>query len=480
MTKANENVTDNKMSETEKKKESALDHKRKMDRERLAKKRALARSTVAGDKAQKAKQNAEQARTRAKDAPQREAEKAQRLKEKKSMTIKAYNVEKKFVDTIKDEVSKAKTLINEGGDPASINFQPVSEATHKYIYGIEDMKNAEDLIKAVYSAHQRYDPPLKKRPSITTLRDYVNNKIRLVFARMFPDKIGEYNPLDLNWLKEYKKVIAIPEVKMDIVSSIISVTKYIHGFQGEVLNAYGAELTRLKKIQDDKGESGVSSAKDAENLMPWLNILELRPNIKAKGTLRQLVIFDLYTKLPPRRKQAYALLVLTKDKTTVQLKNMDPNYNYANMITKTNSNKKLAPQNYRIKTILLNKYKTSEKYGQYIMEDLDGDFPVDLSDLMVKYINEFHIDSGNPVFGTKDKEFYHKTSWRDLDTLLKKFSGKAMTATSLRKSFVSFQMKLISTQKGMVVDADRKKLAKYLGHSFQVLGNYMKTDIGEP
>ena len=53
--------------------------------------------------------------------------------------------------------------------------------------------------------------------------------------------------------------------------------------------------------------------------------------------------------------------------------------------------------------MIINKYKTSKRYGTYIRTVI----PEKLSNLLAKYIEEQEIKNGEPLFGTEQKNIIH-------------------------------------------------------------------------
>jgi integrase len=179
----------------------------------------------------------------------------------------------------------------------------------------------------------------------------------------------------------------------------------------------------------------------------------LEDEVKKTDTnpVENLVIYYLYTQLPPRRLEFGSLVI--------QIENQFENNKKTNYVI-------LDPKLKVVKKIILNTYKTSKKYGPYVIDNV----PEKLSRAIVDLIKEQGYTTGEHLFmNSKGKPYGNSFSSR-IKEVFERAIGKPTTLNNLRHSFISFHLKNnpTSKQKGI--------WATQMGHSTDTQSLYNRLD----
>jgi hypothetical protein len=238
-------------------------------------------------------------------------------------------------------------------------------------------------------------------------------------------------------------------------ASLVKILRDFTDNEDEAIEFYSTEMTEAKAIVDKQVAENKKTSKEQERWLDWSEVTKVSPaNIKND---QQRLIYLLYTNIPPRRTE-YRLLQIT-NATAQQLKN-------------TTS----FPGNYIVLTpagnitrIVLNEYKTVDKYGQFVVPLTKSST---LKTQLKKYITDKGLKAGDYLF---PPTLRFESGWSKAvrDTFLE-VVGKSLNINMLRKIYVSYINELPPNQRTQKI---LQEVASAMGTSLdQISGAYTKVD----
>ena len=312
-----------------------------------------------------------------------------------------------------------------------------------------DKQNLIDLIK-------------KNRPNVkeTTIKMYVSNLLKLM-------KLFDLE--DLTFLKDINKVEDKLKnlhytTRRNYLNAII-VYLLAKDKEDKLIEEYVDIRDKLNKQYEDEQATGVISDKQKENFVDISEINnminEMNKEIKDKkirtketltakdkNLLMVYTLYNIYTRIPLRNDLAGMIVINKREYNKLTDKQKEEN-NYL-VINKNNM------------YMVLNQYKTSSKY-----KELNIDIPKDLERLLRQYIKIngmgvlFKSSTGKPITRNALSQLLLKWS--------KKYMGKSISTTMLRKSYLSSKYGKMKEE----LEADNF----VMGHSKGVAMNtYIKKD----
>jgi len=312
-----------------------------------------------------------------------------------------------------------------------------------------DKQNLIDLIK-------------KNRPNVkeTTIKMYVSNLLKLM-------KLFDLE--DLTFLKDINKVEDKLKnlhytTRRNYLNAII-VYLLAKDKEDKLIEEYVDIRDKLNKQYEDEQATGVISDKQKENFVDISEINnminEMNKEIKDKkirtketltakdkNLLMVYTLYNIYTRIPLRNDLAGMIVINKREYNKLTDKQKEEN-NYL-VINKNNM------------YMVLNQYKTSSKY-----KELNIDIPKDLERLLRQYIKIngmgvlFKSSTGKPITRNALSQLLLKWS--------KKYMGKSISTTMLRKSYLSSKYGKMKEE----LEADNV----VMGHSKGVAMNtYIKKD----
>lgn len=165
-----------------------------------------------------------------------------------------------------------------------------------------------------------------------------------------------------------------------------------------------------------------------------------------RSTKKNLALYSLYTKIPPRRVQDYRIMKIGKD--------TDPtNFNYLDL-EKSN--------------LIFNLYKTSDKYGQYI-----SNIPKDLEKILKEYIQEYNLEEGDFLFHSSTKNKHYEThSFSKVVSNAFQTIGKKIDVNAIRHAYATHVLSEKMSQNEL------EKIGKAMGTSrMELIETYNKLDL---
>jgi hypothetical protein len=250
--------------------------------------------------------------------------------------------------------------------------------------------------------------------------------------------------------------------KIVYIGAVSAILRRLHGFDKEHAE-YSKRYTNIHQEYDEDRKHNKLSNSERERFLKWPQVMEkFYSELKSRSrtiTLRELSLYGIYTVLPPRRIMDYSLMKVSwNKKKAVDETKLDKEYNY---LVLTKSGKPLK--------MIINKYKTSKRYGTYIRTVI----PEKLSNLLAKYIDEQDIKNGEPLFGTEQKKHYtHGGFSRMVGDLFLKVTGKRASINILRHSAITH---FLGSKKRTV--KEREDFAKEMAHSINMQSLYDRLDV---
>lgn len=328
-----------------------------------------------------------------------------------------------------------------------------------------DMDN-EEVVQA-FAENERKNPRnLKKTASEKTFRKYLTdiNKIRKDYFGITDKKLKVFN--DFEFLRDTDKVLQILKDNYShtttsystMVNSISSILARLNNYNDIYNNVYkplNIELAIKKKTEQLDSENKLTE-KEKQNFMTWDKIVSLENAVKNTNInpVENLVIFYLYTQIPPRRLE-YGSLV-------IQIENQFEDDNKTNYVVLDSKLK-------TVKRIILNSYKTSKTYGKFVIENV----PKKLSEAIAELIKEQDYKAGENLFmNTKGKAYENSFSSRLKDVFVQAVN-KPITLNILRHSFVSYHIR------GNISNKKKTEYAMAMGHSLETQDLYRRYEEEE-
>jgi hypothetical protein len=253
--------------------------------------------------------------------------------------------------------------------------------------------------------------------------------------------------------------------KIVYIGAVSAILRRLHGFDKEHAE-YSKRYTNIHQEYDEDRKHNKLSNSERERFLKWPQVMEkFYSELKSRSrtithlTNRELSLYGIYTVLPPRRIIDYSLMKVSwNKKKAVDETKLDKEYNY---LVLTKSGKPLK--------MIINKYKTSKRYGTYIRTVI----PEKLSNLLAKYIDEQDIKNGEPLFGTEQKKHYtHGGFSRMVGDLFLKVTGKRASINILRHSAITH---FLGSKKRTV--KEREDFAKEMAHSINMQSLYDRLDV---
>ena len=218
---------------------------------------------------------------------------------------------------------------------------------------------------------------------------------------------------------------------------------------------YRENMMEIKKVVDQIVLENKKTNKETERWLSWPDVKKV--NVAGIKNDVQRLIYLLYTDIPPRRAEWRTLKITNA--TAQQLKNM-----------------KSYPGNYVVITpagnltrIVLNEYKTVDKYGQYIVPLTRSST---LKTQLKKFIQDNKLKEGDYLF---PPTLRFESGWSKAvrDTFLE-VVNKSLNINMLRKIYVSYINELPPNQRTQKI---LQEVATAMGTSVdQISTNYTKVN----
>lgn len=369
------------------------------------------------------------------------------------------NIEQRIIDMVKEKKIK----------PIDLQFESpiLKDQIQSMLVVINDSMTNDQVLDA-FEENEINNP---RNQNFTATRDtfkrYLDRVqfIRRLYYNIDNPKIKVYN--DFDFLRDSDKILKI--IKDNSPNSNTYST---------TINAISATLGRLKNYQDiykqvymplnttiaiqkkeeQKNKENNLNDDEKQNYLPWNKIIKLETQVKQtqNNTNENIAIFYLYTQIPPRRVADYEALKIAIDNKDFVPKKSE---NYVLLNQKIN----------KVEKIILNKYKTSKKYKQFVVEQV----PTKLSDSIINLITEKNYQPNDFLFQNEKGKRYGQGFSSRIKRVFVDSANKGITANILRHSYISHALK------GKVSLLKKEQIANAMGHSVAMQAEYERFNIDE-
>jgi hypothetical protein len=220
-----------------------------------------------------------------------------------------------------------------------------------------------------------------------------------VYKQYTKNKNPNCGAKDFDWLNDADKIIKFilskrykrqrkakdgslyydPSTLITHIQNMATVTSVLKGFE-QSWKSFGEKSTELRNAEKDASKDNQFKKKELAKFVPWKKLS--KAYTKTDNNYYKAVM-AVYTLIPPRRVEA--MQRLTRRPTGQGwAEKKDTNY-----------------YDSKKKEIVLNKYKTFKKYGRWVLK-----VPPKLATILNKWIKEYDIEPGQPIF-PKDKGGYY-------------------------------------------------------------------------
>lgn len=365
------------------------------------------------------------------------------------------NIEERIFNMVKEQKIK----------PIDLQFQ--SPLLQNEIQSILTIINDSMTNEQVLDAFEQNELNNPINPaSRDTFKKYLNQiqVIRRLYYNIDNPKIKVYN--DFEFLKDTDKVLKIIKNNFSsnsntystAINAISATLGRLRDYQ-DVYNTVYMPLNKslsIKKQTEQKSKEHILDDNEKTNYLPWDKIIKLESLVKKTQNPENIAIFYLYTQIPPRRVADYEAL-----KIAIDNKDFIPNNSENYVLINQKQNK--------VEKIILNKYKTSKKYKQFVIEQV----PKKLSDSIINLIIEKNLQPNQFLFQNEKNKRYAQSFSSRIKQVFLESANKGITVNILRHSFISYALK------GKVSLLKKEKIAKEMGHSVAMQAEYERFNIEE-
>lgn len=356
------------------------------------------------------------------------------------------------------------TMINEQKhSPVPIHFEThiQKDEIEPVLVDINNSMTNEQVVDSFYENDQRNPKSAKGGASRGTFEGYLS-AINTIRKKYFGIKKSTRSTVfnDFEWLRDTDRVLEIlksyeknTKSYSTMVNAISATLGRLNHYHQLYINVYKPLNIKLAKLKDEEqlNTNNLLSEKEKKLFLPWDKILELEDAVKNTNInpIENLAIYYLYTQLPPRRLEYGSLIIQIEGEFE---NNKKKNYVVLDKKLKT------------VKKIILNTYKTSEKYGPYVIDNV----PEKLSDAIVNLIKEQDYKAGDHLFmNSKGKPYGNSFSSR-LKDVFDQAINRPITLNILRHSYITYFINNNTTT------LKKKMIANQMGHSTNMQDLYKR------
>jgi len=302
-----------------------------------------------------------------------------------------------------------------------------------------------------------------------TLRKYIEsigriykgmtgNKFDCTNFTFLRNSVGVINYIEK---RKFRGKLSSDGTKRNYYNAIRSILGRLEGY-GTVNQVYQNMLNSYtEKVDKARGENRMNE-KETQNYIPWPQIVKYNDPF---WTDEALLLFKLYTSIPPRRIKDYSLMKYVKGKSVPVVKGMDKNYNY---LVLNNNKNPIA--------LVFNNYKTKKAYGQFVVDLVQSDGKPhfrysEIRKVAKKAFIETDSKSGELVFPSANGRVIRDFTRTWLYYLFRD-TKKKIGVNDLRHSFLTH----LHRSNSNMTDNTIKLFASYMGHSASMSRSYRRVD----
>jgi hypothetical protein len=380
---------------------------------------------------------------------------------------------KKLAQEIKTELIKSLNSKDEIEIPTIVRL--IKGRVKKNQIELDNTTTKNSLIDAILKANS----DMKR----DTIRQYVSD-VGNIYAKMF-NKTFKYNNFD--WLKNDEKVVDFINDYYENISSrrtnisrIYNLLPFLAGLD-YLIDRYKGYKKSIDDQYDIEREEGKLTEAEKKLWLPWTTIKQ-KVNDNLVEDTRHSLLTKLYTEIPPRRTRAYSLLkVIKSGLTESKLKSneaipeswvkSEQEINNDRGLKYSDYNYAIFKQNKLVK-IILNQYKTSGKYGTYVIK-----IPQSIQKASKDYISESKLVTGSPLFPNNKSDHYTNQGFSGyIKSVFEKYTDKKIGSNILRHSFITDW----SVKNPNPTLREQTEIAKQLGHKKEQFQQYKRFVENDP
>lgn len=334
---------------------------------------------------------------------------------------------------------------------------------------IRNISNSKKLVDKLYQINSFSIIPGKEQKQIkkSTLTNYLK-RINTLYMKIDT----EYEFFDFKWLDDYTKIEKF--IYSNFTSSTNNYFIAIYSILGRLGNRYEKTAEKYRDLmtqsnieQGEKRGENLLNEKEKSNWVDWTNLKNYNDE---SWTDEAKLLHALYTDIPPRRNLDYALLKLARKKSVPEAMKLSKDFNY--IVTNKKGNNPIA--------IILNRYKTADKYGTYVINLIEPDSLPYFKYSRIKKITKLLIENedmknGDFIFSNSKGESYGKDFGKNFINNIFKNTGKNISVNVLRHSFITYLLSKINLS--TISDNTLKKISLALGHTPAMLLSYRKINV---
>jgi hypothetical protein len=378
----------------------------------------------------------------------------------------------KLAQEIKSELIKSLNSKEEIKVPTIVKV--IKDRVKKTQIEVDNTTTKNSLVDAILKAN-----PDMKRDTITQYVKDVGNIYNKMFKKQF-----KYNNFD--WLKDDEAVMdhindyySNISSKRTNIGRIYNLLPYLAGLD-YLVDRYKGYKKSVDDIYDKEKEKGKLTEVEKKLWLPWTTIKE---KVRSVSNPRDSLLTKLYTEIPPRRTRAYCLLKVIKGKVSEsKLKSNDiiPD-NWVKSGQEINNDRGSSYNHYnyavfksgKLNKIILNQYKTSNKYATYEIKDISAS----IKEASKLYLSEAKLDTGEPLFGNNQGNHYTSQGFSGhIKDVFEKYTGKRIGSNILRHAFITDW----SIKHPNPTVAQKNNVAKQLGHRSSQFDLYKRFVLEDP
>lgn len=335
----------------------------------------------------------------------------QKYKNKNKEKIKEYN--KKYQENIKEQKAEIRNKIKDERDEnIKIEIEKIPKISKK------PKPNNDNIGKTTIDDYIRKSNILNKLIKGQDIPNAVKNELNELLTMKNDDKTYSKILNEMDYIKDIEETISKIRTKYkndNTYKSYINVLCVISSHFQDLKDVYKVYSSIIKetniKVQEKREENDLEDYEKEKIISVGDN--EFYKNIEKLDKIEDILIYALYVMFPSRRLE------------------------YRNMrITDEEDEEKLNEINYLIipsGKFIFNDYKTSKTYNKQIF-----DIPINLKNIINKYINEKDLKNGDLLFKTdKDKIITEGNFSSKISNIFKKVYNIPICIRYLRMSWAS-------------------------------------------
>lgn len=249
--------------------------------------------------------------------------------------------------------------------------------------------------------------------------------------------------------------------KLVYAGAVAGVLRRLAGFETEHAE-YSKRYTALHATYDEERKNNKLTTAEREKFVSWPTVVghfHREARGPSKLSARDLALYGIYSAIPPRRVLDYSQMrIAWAKKNAVDVEELDRAANWLILSKEGN------PQR-----MIINRYKTSKRYGTYTREEI----PAELAKALADHIRAAKLGHGSPLFPTaKGGHFTHGGLSNLVGALFERVTGHRASVNILRHAAITHFLRA----KHRTV-AEKEAFAREMAHSVGMQALYDRVDV---